>query len=171
MRCCVASAALDPSVSARGQSRQLWRARPLTVPEGGPYDGRGEGIGTTAVSETPQRVERLCATLVAKKATDVTVLDIATLSSVADHFVIASGRSRVAVQALADAVVEAMAEGGQRPRRTEGYVEARWICLDFGDVIVHLFQEDVRRYFDLERLWGDAPQRSVAEEAGAALGV
>jgi ribosome-associated protein len=108
-------------------------------------------------------VARVCATLVAKKAMDVTVLDLAALSPVTDHFVVASGRSRTAVQALADAVREAMEQVGERPLRTEGYAEARWICLDFGDVVVHLFQEDVRRYFDLERLWGDAPQRVVEE--------
>lgn len=130
--------------------------------------GHREGIGTTTVSGTTQRVERVCAALTAKKATDVTVIDIAALSSVADHFVIASGRSRIAVQALADALLLAMTEVGERPVRSEGYAEARWICLDFGDVVVHLFQDDVRQYFDLERLWGDAPQRPITDEADVA---
>ncbi len=125
---------------------------------------------TTTVSGTQKRVERLCATLVAKKAVDVTLIDIAALSSVADHFIVASGRSRIAVQALADALLQAMTESGERPLRLEGYSDARWICMDFGDVVVHLFQEDVRRYFDLERLWGDAPQQPVVDpEALAGL--
>ncbi len=102
-------------------------------------------------------MELLCAALVAKKAHDVTVLDIAAVSSVADTFIVASAQSRLAVQALADAVRDAARAAGERPLRSEGHAEGRWICLDFGDIIVHLFQEDVRRYFDLERLWGDAP--------------
>ena len=113
----------------------------------------------------------ICAALVGKKAFDVTVLDLTALSSVADHFVIASGNSRVAVQALADSLHEALAETGDRPLHREGYAEARWICLDYADVVVHLFQQDVRRYFDLERLWGDAPQRHLEDPATAAVAV
>ncbi len=124
-------------------------------------------MSTTSASATQERLDRICTALVAKKAVDVTVLDIATLSSVADHFVVAGGRSRIAVQALADAVREAMADAGDGPRLVEGYTDARWVCLDFGDVVVHLFQEDVRRYFELERLWGDAPHRQVADIGAA----
>lgn len=111
------------------------------------------------------RLDRICAVLLAKKASDVTVCDLGALSSVADHFVLASGSSRTSVQALADSLREELSAGGERPLRSEGYAEARWICLDYGDVVVHLFQHDVRRYFDLERLWGDAPQRHLEDLA------
>jgi ribosome-associated protein len=126
----------------------------------------GGGIGTPAEMGSA-RVERIGAALLAKKALDVTVMDIAALSSIGDQFVVASGRSRTAVQALADAVRESMEAAGERPLRVEGYGEARWVCLDFGDIIVHLFQDEVRRYFDLERLWGDAPQERLTELAAA----
>lgn len=105
-----------------------------------------------------ERLERVTTALLGKKAFAVTVCDIGAVSTVADHFVVCSAGSRVAVQALADGVREAMALVGVRPLRSEGYAEARWVCLDYGDVVVHIFQHEVRRYFDLERLWGDVPQ-------------
>ncbi len=114
--------------------------------------------GNPVTWDAARCVARIGETLVAKKALDVTICDIAGVSSIADHFVIASGGSRIAVQALADAVRETLAEDGVRPLRTEGYAEGRWVCLDYGDVVAHIFQSDIRRYFDLERLWGDAPQ-------------
>jgi ribosome-associated protein len=119
--------------------------------------------------ESDERVARFCSALVAKKALDVIVLDISALSSVADAFILASAYSRLAVQALADAVRETAREAGERPLRSEGQSEGRWICLDFGDVVVHLFLDEVRHYFDLERLWGDAPARRF-EMAPAATG-
>jgi len=121
-------------------------------------------------AEGAGRLECVCEALVARKAQDIVVLEISALSSIADQFVIASARSRLAVQALADGVREAMEGLGERPRHAEGRAEARWVCLDFGDVIVQLFQEDVRRYFDLERLWGDAPLRRIADAVTAATG-
>lgn len=128
------------------------------------------GVRGTDTEERARRhrLEEMCAALLEKKASDVTDIDVATRSSVADRFVIASGGSRIAVQALADAVRERLATWGERPLRTEGYAEGRWVCLDCGDVVIHLFQHEVRRYFDLERLWGDAPQRSWESEALAA---
>lgn len=130
--------------------------------------GRG-GRGTdTEERARGHRLGEMCAALLEKKASDVTDIDVAARSSVADRFVIASGGSRIAVQALADAVRERLATWGERPLRIEGYAEARWVCVDCGDIVVHLFQHEVRRYFDLERLWGDAPQRSWEPEALAA---
>jgi ribosome-associated protein len=118
---------------------------------------RGEG----------ERVRTAYEALVAKKGREVTVLRVAELSSVTDHFLIASGSSRLQVQALADAVQERMADAGWRALRCEGYRDGRWVCLDYGDLVVHIFQDEVRRYFDLERLWADAP-RVVPPEATVA---
>lgn len=77
---------------------------------------------------------------------------------ITDVFVIAGGTSNRHVQSLADEVEHRLKEEERRPLRSEGRSEAEWILLDYGDVIVHLFQPTVRSYFDLERLWGDAPR-------------
>jgi len=127
--------------------------------------------GSSGMAEVGWCLERVGTALLAKKAFDVTVCDVGAVSSIADHFVICSGTSRIAVQALADAVRESLAADGVRPLRSEGYAEARWVCLDYGDIVVHVFQQEVRRYFDLERLWGDAPQRRLEDTAPLVAGL
>lgn len=123
-----------------------------------------EAIATREAGVPPAALQQIEAVLLEKKARDVVVCDVASVSSLADQFVIASAGSRVAVQALADAVRQGLEQQGRRPVRSEGYAEARWVCLDYGSVVVHIFLEEVRRYFDLERLWGDVPQRHLAQE-------
>ncbi len=91
-----------------------------------------------------------------KKGDSVTLLDVSDLIQITDVFVIASGSSNRHVRTLADAVEERLREMGRKPYRREGLSEARWVLLDYGDVVVHLFQPDDRRLYDLERLWGDA---------------
>lgn len=92
----------------------------------------------------------------AKKATDITVLNIGGVSIVADYFVICSSRSPVHARAIADEVEERMVlQGAGRPRK-EGFRAGRWILLDFGSVVMHIFQEEERRFYNLEHLWGDA---------------
>ena len=97
-----------------------------------------------------------------RKARDVVVLDIRGLSVIADYFIICSANSRIQVQAIADAVKEKLEERGLRCRGVEGKDEAKWILIDFGDVVVHVFLEEERAFFGLERLWGDAPRLSVS---------
>lgn len=97
-----------------------------------------------------------------KKANDVIVLDIRGLSVIADYFVICSANSRTQVQAVASAVKERVEELGLRCKAVEGKDEAKWVLLDFGDLVVHVFIEEERRFFGLERLWGDAPRLSVS---------
>lgn len=92
-----------------------------------------------------------------KKATDITVLDIRKLSIIADYFVICSGRSSVHVRAIAGEIMEAMEKETSLQPRREGLREGRWVLLDYGDVVVHVFQEPERQFYNLERLWGDAP--------------
>ncbi len=92
-----------------------------------------------------------------KKARDVILLDISKISVIADYFVIFSGGSSIHVQAIAGEIVKKVKEmfNGLTPRM-EGFREGRWILLDYGDVVIHVFQEDERRFYNLERLWGDA---------------
>ena len=93
-----------------------------------------------------------------KKGTDVTILDVSELLQIVDAFVIATGGSRRQVQALAESVDERLRERGRRPLRQEGKTEGEWVLLDYGDIVVHVFQPEPRDYYSLERLWGDAPR-------------
>ncbi|ASS74760.1 ribosome silencing factor [Tumebacillus algifaecis] len=95
-----------------------------------------------------------------KKANDVVVLDIQGLSVIADYFVICSGNSNTQVQAIAKGVREKLAKRGIFIKAIEGYDEARWVLLDFGDVVVHVFRQEEREFYNLERVWGDAKQLS-----------
>jgi ribosome-associated protein len=108
----------------------------------------------------------------AKKGTDIVLLDVESTFFLSDVFVIATGTSRPHVQALAEHVEERVAaETGHWPLRVEGEAEAEWVLIDFGDVIVHLFQAGPREYYSLERLWGDAEripwEESVVSEPSA----
>lgn len=91
-----------------------------------------------------------------KKAYDLLVLDLRRVSIICDYFVLASGRSTTHVKAVAEAIEERLAEHGVRSLRREGFPEGRWVLLDYGDVVIHVFEEEERRFYNLERLWGDA---------------
>ncbi|MFQ5947663.1 MAG: ribosome silencing factor [Acidimicrobiia bacterium] len=94
----------------------------------------------------------------AKKGLDVVLLDVSRLLVITDVFVIAAGTSRRHVLALAEEVEERLQAEDRGPLRREGIEDAGWVLLDYGDVVVHLFDEETRRYYELERLWGDAPR-------------
>jgi ribosome-associated protein len=96
-----------------------------------------------------------------KKGIDITMLDVGDLLSITEYFLIATGTSRPHVQALIDGVEERLRDLGRKPLRREGMAEAEWVLLDFGDFVVHVFQQTPRDYYGLERLWGDAPRVSV----------
>ena len=101
----------------------------------------------------------LCVSMVEeKKAEEVLVLDLRGVSSMTDYFLICHGSSDRLVQAITDHLLEMMKEKGVRALGVEGYKEGRWILLDFGDLVIHVFFEETRRFYDLERLWGHAPQ-------------
>ena len=91
-----------------------------------------------------------------KKAIDLALLDLRGVATFTDYFLIASGANQRQVQAIADAVVERLKEQGTRSARVEGYNAAEWVLVDYGDFIVHVFEEKARRFYDLERLWRDA---------------
>lgn len=91
-----------------------------------------------------------------KKAFDIKILGISKLSSIGDYFVIASGNSTTQVAAISDEVEEKMKESGFEILQKEGQSSARWILLDYGDIIVHIFHRDDRKFYSLERLWADS---------------
>ena len=93
-----------------------------------------------------------------KKASDIVLLRTAEITTMADYFVIASGRSETQVQALSKAIVDELRDEGIKPIGVEGRSSARWVLLDYGSVIVHLFAPEEREYYGLERLWSEATQ-------------
>ena len=90
-----------------------------------------------------------------KKGIDIKILDISKISVMADYFIIASGSNRSQVQALSDNVAEVLGRAGVDAKQVEGYESANWILLDFGDIIVHVFDKENRLFYDLERIWRD----------------
>jgi ribosome-associated protein len=96
-----------------------------------------------------------------KNALDLAVLDLQGLSGIADYFLICSARSTTQADTIADAVRVALRAAGARPRHSEGSAQSGWLLLDYGDVVVHVFLEETRAFYALERLWGDAPLLSV----------
>ena len=103
------------------------------------------------------------------KPDSVVSLDLRGLCSSTDYFLIVSAGSHKQVQAIADKVAERLRAASARPLHVEGYAEARWILLDYNACIIHIFEESTRRYYDLERLWGDAPRDVlVAPDQGRA---
>ena len=103
------------------------------------------------------RVSRLAEAALDRKAEDLVALDLRGLTSFADVFLLATGRSTRQVRSIADGVEAAALALGDKPLGIEGYGEGRWILLDLGDVIVHVFQKEIRDFYDLERLWSEAP--------------
>jgi ribosome-associated protein len=96
-----------------------------------------------------------------KKATDLVVLDLRKVASFTEYFLICTGASTRQVQTISDAVEEALRKNGKRPLHIEGYSSGEWILLDYGDFIAHVFGAASRRFYDLERLWRDAPRVEV----------
>ncbi len=103
-----------------------------------------------------EKAMKIAACLDNKKGQDITVLDIGKVTTLGDYFVIASGGSAPQIKALADEVLEKLAEAGEHPIHIEGYNAATWILLDYGDVIVHIFHRETRDFYGIERLWTDA---------------
>lgn len=98
-----------------------------------------------------------------KKAYDLVLMDVEALTSLGSYFLICTGRSDTQVQAIAQAVEGNLVRLGFRPLSIEGYTAGQWVILDFGDVLVHIFYEPVREFYDLERLWARAPRVALPE--------
>lgn len=115
------------------------------------------------VDVTPQ-VARAVELLLDRKAEDVTLLDLRGVSSATDFFVIATGRSDTHVTSIADHLVDELRREGVRPAGVEGLRDGRWALVDYLDFVVHVFHPAAREFYQLERLWGDAPLHLVASE-------
>lgn len=100
-----------------------------------------------------------------KKALDVQVLHVAPLTSVADYLVIGSAESDRQTRAIADHIEGVLSRAGEKPLSIEGTSSGQWVLLDFGDVVAHIFRQDIRAHYALERLWSDAKQITIPEEA------
>lgn len=98
-----------------------------------------------------------------KKGEDIVVLNMEGVSLIADQFIICHANSERQVQAIAREVADKASENGYMVKRIEGMDLARWVLVDLGDVVVHVFHRDERGYYNLERLWGDAPLLDMAE--------
>ncbi len=129
---------------------------------------------TAPRAETTDPIRALAETCAAaaldKKATDVVMLDVRSLTSLADWFVLASGRSDTQVRAIAEAVETACRGRERRPLCVEGLRHGQWVLLDYGDVVVHVFYGPVREFYDLERLWAKAPRIAVEAPEPAPAG-
>lgn len=99
-----------------------------------------------------------------KRAEDILALNMKGISLIADYFIICHGNSDKQVQAIAKEIKEKAEEKGYQVKKVEGYDEARWILLDLGDVVAHIFHREERSYYNLERLWGDAPKVDILSE-------
>ena len=119
---------------------------------------------STQVLETEDTVMIAARAAADKKATDLCVLDLREVSTFTEYFLICTGASTRQVQAVSNGIEEALLQNGRRPHHIEGYSSAEWILLDYGDFIAHVFGPASRRFYDLERLWRDAPRVEVRSE-------
>ena len=106
---------------------------------------------------TPKEVAAIAAkALDDRKGVDIALLEIAEVTTLADHFLICTGTSSTHVKSLCDSVEEALDQAGEPALRREGHRGGTWVLLDYGCLVVHVFTEETRQFYDLERLWGDA---------------
>ena len=115
---------------------------------------------------TLEEKTRLCVSAAeSTKAEDMVVLDVHLFSSVADYFMICNGRSDRQVKAITDAIDKELRKHGEKPLAIEGYQEATWILIDSADLVIHVFDEETRRFYDLEHLWGHAARVDMPTSA------
>jgi ribosome-associated protein len=143
----------DQSLSPEVQAAALG-SRSVTAAPNEPAD----------LSDFDERIRRTLLAAWEKKALDLTVLDLRDLASFTDFFVIATGTNKRQVQAISDEVVEQLKRNGTRAARVEGYQTAEWILVDYGDFVVHVFDDRARRFYDLERLWRESKRVDVSPE-------
>ena len=126
-----------------------------------------EPMYTDEPMQAIEKAKKIAECLDNKKGRRITVIEVGELTSISDYFVIASGGSAAQVKAMADEVEEKLREAGYTPVHVEGYQVATWILLDYSDVVVHIFLEETREFYDIERLWTDAKKIELNFSADA----
>ncbi|QNU65866.1 ribosome silencing factor [Ruminiclostridium herbifermentans] len=111
--------------------------------------------------DSKKLVDRIMLAMQDKKAKDINIIDIHSITIIADYFVICSGTSTTHIKAIADEIEEKLTEMGVEPYHKEGYDTARWVLLDYGDVVVHVFYHEDREFYNLERLWSDGEMTCI----------
>ncbi|HET9766998.1 MAG TPA: ribosome silencing factor [Thermoanaerobaculia bacterium] len=151
--------------------------RPLADPAAAPSQQQPLPETDTAAqsaAETVDAVREVVAAALDKKAADLKVLEVGELTHFTDYFLVCSGENSRQVQAIADGVERRLRDHKLRPSHVEGYQTGQWVLMDYGDFVLHVFLQERRRFYGLERLWGDAPDLTaefVGEvEARAASG-
>lgn len=146
----------DTGLKNRGprsnKKRPVKKAKQVAAPVGPPPENpRAKALA-----------KRIAELVLDKKGTDVVILDVRGKTSYADYMVVASGESDRQVSAMADNVLTTLKTEGERPVGSEGQDTGNWVLLDYGEVVAHLFFNEVRAFYDLEGLWADAPREKVA---------
>jgi ribosome-associated protein len=111
--------------------------------------------------DSKEKAVLIAGAVLEKKATDLLVLDVREISTIADYFVICSGNTSRQVKAIAEEVDYRLSLEREYYLRIEGFPECRWVLMDYGDIIVHIFEPETREFYDLDGLWGDAPRLQV----------
>ena len=117
-----------------------------------------------AKSETPDRLLACINAALQRKAKDLVVMKVKDLSSFADHFIVCSGTSDRQVKAIASWIEESLKKDGMTPLGVEGTRHGQWVLMDYGDIVIHIFYDPVREFYDIERLWSDAPKMMIDDD-------
>jgi ribosome-associated protein len=156
---------MKPNLSIREQAlrpESKPMGRPLDTPSGDPEAHENEA-GQTA--ELDARIRTAISAAGEKKSLEVTLLDLREVATFTDYFLITSGKNVRQVQAIADEIVDQLKKQGTRAARVEGYQTAEWVLVDYGDFVVHVFDDKARKFYDLERLWREARRVELPPEA------
>ena len=121
-----------------------------------------------AAGATRATARKVAAFALEKKAVDILVMDVRKVTDVTRFFIVCTGQSSPQVKAIADHVLSSCRDAGLEVYHVEGYDSLRWVLIDLVDIVVHVFQPEVRKYYQLERLWGDAPAEQIDESAAGA---
>ena len=114
------------------------------------------------MKSSKERTLQIAQIIIDKKGENVLLLDLRKISPITDYFILATAQSPLHAQAISDELVKKLKKEGNRVHHVEGYNQAQWVLLDFLDVVVHIFLPEVRTFYGLERLWGDAPRKVYA---------
>jgi len=123
---------------------------------------------TPRIEGLPEVLARAAELALERKAHDILAMDLRGISTATDYFLLASGNSDIQVRAIADHMLERLRAEGHRPNHVEGLQGGRWVLLDFVDYVIHIFHPATREFYQLERLWGDAPVQAFDDEGAPA---